>query len=57
MKVTFYGHSCFGVETAGKQLLFDPFISPSELAKAVDIDNIAMKMLLLLVISSNAIIS
>jgi L-ascorbate metabolism protein UlaG (beta-lactamase superfamily) len=36
VKVTYYGHSCFGVEAAGKQLLFDPFITPNPLAKAVD---------------------
>lgn len=32
MKVTYLGHSCFLVETKGKNLLFDPFISPNELA-------------------------
>jgi L-ascorbate metabolism protein UlaG (beta-lactamase superfamily) len=37
MKFTFYGHACFSVETAGKKLLFDPFISGNELAKDVDI--------------------
>ena len=40
MKFTYYGHSCFMVETQGKQLLFDPFISPNELAKEVDINAI-----------------
>lgn len=25
MKITYYGHSCFGVETGGKHLFFDPF--------------------------------
>jgi len=33
MKFTYYGHSCFGIETADKKFLFDPFISPNELAK------------------------
>ena len=27
MKFTFYGHSCFALEVAGKTILFDPFIS------------------------------
>lgn len=36
MNITYYGHSCFGVEIAGKHLLFDPFITPNELAKNVD---------------------
>lgn len=33
MKLTYYGHSCFAVEVNGKSLLFDPFITPNELAK------------------------
>ncbi len=35
MKFTFYGHACFGIETGGKNLLFDPFITGNELAKGV----------------------
>ena len=31
MKITYYGHSCFGIELKGKHLLFDPFISPNPL--------------------------
>jgi len=40
MKFTFYGHACFAIETGGKKLLFDPFISGNELAKDIDINNI-----------------
>lgn len=40
MKVIYYGHSCFSVAVAGKQLLFDPFISPNPLAKAIDVKKI-----------------
>ena len=40
MKITYYGHSCFSVEVNGKHLLFDPFITPNELAKSIDIDTI-----------------
>lgn len=36
MNITYYGHSCFGIETGGKYLLFDPFITPNELAANVD---------------------
>lgn len=36
MNITYYGHSCFGVEVGGKHLLFDPFISPNELSKGID---------------------
>ncbi|MGB3947978.1 MAG: MBL fold metallo-hydrolase, partial [Bacteroidia bacterium] len=37
MNITYYGHSCFGVEVNGKHLLFDPFISPNGLAKNINI--------------------
>ena len=40
MKFTYYGHSCFGIETGGKNFLFDPFISPNELAKDIDVDSV-----------------
>jgi len=47
MKVTYYGHSCFGVETAGKHLLFDPFITGNPLASGVKVDSIKVDFLLL----------
>lgn len=37
MKFTFYGHACFMIETMGKKLLFDPFITPNEAAKHIDV--------------------
>ncbi|MEO0040767.1 MAG: hypothetical protein RL329_215 [Bacteroidota bacterium] len=40
MNIKYYGHACFGVEINGKQLLFDPFISPNPLASAIDVDTI-----------------
>jgi L-ascorbate metabolism protein UlaG (beta-lactamase superfamily) len=40
MKVTYYGHSCFAVEVAGRHLLFDPFITPNELAKSIDVNQV-----------------
>jgi L-ascorbate metabolism protein UlaG (beta-lactamase superfamily) len=36
MDLTYYGHSCFAVEVSGKTLLFDPFITPNELARHID---------------------
>jgi len=27
MKITYLGHACFLVETAGKSILFDPFVT------------------------------
>ncbi|MFZ4683034.1 MAG: metal-dependent hydrolase [Terrimicrobiaceae bacterium] len=47
MKFTYYGHSCFAVETAGKILLFDPFITPNELAKAISLDQIKADYILI----------
>jgi L-ascorbate metabolism protein UlaG (beta-lactamase superfamily) len=40
MQFTYYGHSCFAVEIAGKRILFDPFISGNELARDIDVDSI-----------------
>jgi L-ascorbate metabolism protein UlaG (beta-lactamase superfamily) len=40
MNITYYGHSCFSIEINGKHLLFDPFISPNELAKHINIQTI-----------------
>jgi L-ascorbate metabolism protein UlaG (beta-lactamase superfamily) len=40
MKFTYYGHACFSLEVGGKNLLFDPFITPNELAKDIDIKSI-----------------
>ena len=40
MKYTYYGQSCFLLETSTAKLLFDPFISGNPLASAIDIDKI-----------------
>ncbi len=41
MTYTYYGHSCFEIAVSGKKLLFDPFITPNELANGkVDINSI-----------------
>ena len=40
MNITYFGHSCFGVEVNGKHLLFDPFISPNELASDIDVNSV-----------------
>lgn len=45
--VTYYGHSCFGVEIQGTNLLFDPFITPNELASEIDINTIPADYILL----------
>jgi len=40
-QVTYLGHSCFLVETGGVKILFDPFITPNELAKEIKLDSIS----------------
>lgn len=47
MKITYYGHACFLVETKGKKLLFDPFISYNELAKHIDVNAIQADYILI----------
>lgn len=47
MNITYYGHSCFGVEINGKHLLFDPFISPNELAKDIKIETVKADYILI----------
>jgi L-ascorbate metabolism protein UlaG (beta-lactamase superfamily) len=46
MQVTYYGHSCFGVRVAGRDLLFDPFVSGNPLAHAVALQKIPAHYLL-----------
>jgi L-ascorbate metabolism protein UlaG (beta-lactamase superfamily) len=47
MKLTYYGHACFSVELNGKKILFDPFITPNELAKNIDINQIEADYILI----------
>ncbi len=47
MKITYYGHSCFLVETGGKRLLFDPFVTGNPLASGVDVEAIRCDYVLL----------
>lgn len=46
MKLTYYGHSCFLVETSNRRLLFDPFITPNDLASHIDIRKISADFIL-----------
>lgn len=47
MKVTYYGHACFGAQVAGKALLFDPFITGNELARNVNVEKIPADYILI----------
>jgi len=40
MKLNYYGQSSFLLEVNGTKILFDPFISPNELAKDIDVEKI-----------------
>jgi L-ascorbate metabolism protein UlaG (beta-lactamase superfamily) len=47
MKVTYYGHSCFLCEIGAYSVIFDPYITPNSLAKAVDVDQLKVDFILL----------
>lgn len=40
MKLNYFGQSCFLLEINGTKILFDPFITPNELAKDIDVEQI-----------------
>ncbi|WP_237739787.1 metal-dependent hydrolase [Pedobacter arcticus] len=40
MKLNYFGQSCFLLEVNGTKILFDPFITPNELAKDIDVEQI-----------------
>lgn len=47
MKITYYGHSCYLLESENHKILIDPFISPNDLASEVSVDSIACDYLLI----------
>lgn len=47
MKITYYGHSCLGIEVNGKYILVDPFISGNPQASHLDIQSIPADYILL----------
>jgi len=47
VKLTYYGHSCFGIETNGVHLLFDPFISGNPLASHIDVNSVPADFILI----------
>lgn len=47
MKITYFGHSCFLIESGESRILFDPFITPNPLASGVDVDSIKPTHILL----------
>ena len=47
MKITFYGHASLGIETNGKHIIVDPFITANELAAHIDINTLKADYILL----------
>jgi L-ascorbate metabolism protein UlaG (beta-lactamase superfamily) len=47
MKFIYYGQSAFELQAGGKTLLFDPFISPNEMAKNIDVNSLKPDYILL----------
>ena len=47
MKLTYYGHSCFGVSVEGADLLFDPFITPNPKAASIDVGKVPADYILI----------
>ncbi len=47
MKISYFGHSCFLVEINTIKILFDPFITPNELAKNINVSEIKSDFILI----------
>ena len=47
MQFTFLGHASFLVETRGKRLLFDPYITPNEKARDINLDDLKPDVILI----------
>jgi L-ascorbate metabolism protein UlaG (beta-lactamase superfamily) len=47
MKFTYYGHACFSLTINNEVLLFDPFITPNELAKDINLKDIKADYILI----------
>ena len=47
MQIQYLGHSSFIIEFGGKQLLLDPFITPNDLAKSIDIQSVKADYMLI----------
>jgi len=47
MKITYLGHAALSIEVQGAHLIVDPFVSPNELAKDIDINSLKADYILL----------
>lgn len=47
MKITYLGHASLAIEVAGKYIIVDPFITPNELAKDIDVNQLKADYILI----------
>lgn len=47
MEIKYYGHSCFEIVSNSNRILFDPFISPNDLAKNINVDEVECNYMLI----------
>jgi L-ascorbate metabolism protein UlaG (beta-lactamase superfamily) len=47
MTITYYGHSCFGINHNDSRILFDPFITPNPLAADIDVEKVEADFILI----------
>jgi L-ascorbate metabolism protein UlaG (beta-lactamase superfamily) len=47
MKITYLGHAALSIEVQGSYVIVDPFVSPNELAKDIDINSLKADYILL----------
>ncbi len=47
MNITYYGHSCFGIEINGTHILIDPFITGNPLASSINVNELKADYILL----------
>lgn len=47
MKITYLGHASLSIEAHGKNIIVDPYITPNELAKDIDVDKLEADYILI----------
>lgn len=47
LKITYYGHSCLGIEVDGYKLMVDPFLKPNNPVATVTVDEVEADFILL----------
>src|SRR5690554_7949844 len=47
MEIKYYGHSCFEIVSNSNRILFNPFISPNDLAKNINVNDVECNYMLI----------